>query len=375
MSNGRFVLHRASGDEEFALESATILVKLDDGALRLRFEAKTGERVTAQPDTADLPAQPSAECKVSLKREEVNGLVGRQLSVPSGYDETTERWLATIYYLDHQELNNNKIEIRARRGERFHICWTATTPDVNAYDGSQPPTSVEIEGWFEFPDVDEWMANAIVSAKSPSVLPADSYFVFTAIEGDHRHDLDEWLSIFGYQEIGSRICTDSWDEVVSAVESTAGPDRHCTLLVRFYQGWTILRDRGFFSSAIVEEGDEDKSMAAARLLDSRIVGVEFEISTGITCKVFDKRRYRFLSTEDDGLTRRGPSIAEEEDLDDDIRDEDYIEQLLKHLGIDCGEGLETCGDYLLLTLKCPPVRAPATEALKKLQQRPWWKFW
>ena len=59
-------------------------------------------------------------------------------------------------YCEHAALRDNRIRVVARDGDRFHLRWTATVRDVNYYDGSKPPTRVEIQGEFVFKDIGKW---------------------------------------------------------------------------------------------------------------------------------------------------------------------------------------------------------------------------
>jgi len=155
---GRFVLHRFNGDEEFRLRSADILAVHDQGGIRLWFEAETdGVPVKSLPDTADLGGHPKAEIAVTLKKLNPKRLPGRRFSVPSGYDQASEDYVATIYYVEHECLNNNNIEILDREDNVFQVRWSGTTTDVNYYDGSKPETKVEIEGKFTFKYMSEWV--------------------------------------------------------------------------------------------------------------------------------------------------------------------------------------------------------------------------
>ena len=51
------------------------------------------------------------------------------------------------------------VDVISQNGLSFRIRWTATTIDVNYYDGSKPRARVEIEGDFEFApdDYKKWM--------------------------------------------------------------------------------------------------------------------------------------------------------------------------------------------------------------------------
>src|SRR5262249_47031569 len=146
MDIGRFVLHRFNGDEEFRLKAATMLALKsdDDEGVWLWFEAETdGVPVKTLPDTKDLYGHPKAEAAVVLKSLDLDRLAGARFSVPQAYDEDKEEHLAHIYYVEHEDLDNNEIEVVARTGDEFHVRWYATTMDVNYSDGSKADTRIE----------------------------------------------------------------------------------------------------------------------------------------------------------------------------------------------------------------------------------------
>ncbi|HYN87028.1 MAG TPA: hypothetical protein VER55_00790, partial [Ardenticatenaceae bacterium] len=135
MALGQFVLHRFSGDETYRLRSATIRLDSDNGQLRLTFAVSTEEgAIQTQADTASHPTAPNAEVTVLLDTFGKEELVGNGFSIPSGYDENLEEYVAIIYYYEHQELDNNTVEVLNRNGDLFRVRWTGTTRDVNVYD-------------------------------------------------------------------------------------------------------------------------------------------------------------------------------------------------------------------------------------------------
>lgn len=151
MRPGTFILRRFNGDEVYQIESATIA--LDDGqdGVRLTFVVKAAKgALQTVPDTVTYPATPNAEVAIMLPPDDINKLVGRQFMVPTGYDSQQEEYVATIYYYEHEVLDNNVIDIFSHEHDAFHVRWTATTLDVNYYDGSKPDTQVEIDGMFRF---------------------------------------------------------------------------------------------------------------------------------------------------------------------------------------------------------------------------------
>lgn len=155
MALGEFILHRFNGDEVFRLGAATILAYRTEEGVRVNLDAETAGPATASAaDTAQNPANPRAEIAFVVESLDVTGLAGRRFVVPRG--QTDEDDLASLYYYEHDELNENVVEFLAREEERFRVRWTGTATDVNYYDGSKPDAKLEIEGWFVFRDFMKW---------------------------------------------------------------------------------------------------------------------------------------------------------------------------------------------------------------------------
>jgi hypothetical protein len=148
---GTFVLHRYCGDEVYALREAELFAYLVADGIALSFEAHTAaEPIQSLPDTASLRAQPHAEVTVVVPTLDPERLVGARFSVPRGYDEQVEDSVATLYYCEHEDLDDNVVEILSRLEDGFRVRWTGSSTDVNYYDGSQPATLIEIDGFFRF---------------------------------------------------------------------------------------------------------------------------------------------------------------------------------------------------------------------------------
>jgi hypothetical protein len=149
MSIGTFVLHRFAGDEVYLLKSATIDYATVGDGVQLTFTARAAPgALQTVPDTAQFPAAPHAEAIIFLPQADAHMLVGQRFVIPTSYDKQQDEHLATIYYYEHKDLDNTVIDVLAQEQNRLHICWHATTRDVNYYDGSQPATEVVIEGLF-----------------------------------------------------------------------------------------------------------------------------------------------------------------------------------------------------------------------------------
>jgi hypothetical protein len=162
MGVGKFILHRFNGNEEYEVQRATILAVHDEDGFRLWFEAETdGVCFKGLPDTESLRGRPKAGAAVGLKKVEPARLVGKRFSVPAAYDEEIDDHVASIYYVEHEDLDDNEIDVVARDGDVFQVRWTGTTTDVNYYDGSKPRTRVEIVAAFKFKDMAKWSDAAV----------------------------------------------------------------------------------------------------------------------------------------------------------------------------------------------------------------------
>jgi hypothetical protein len=150
---GRIVLHRFNGDEVFQFANATIsafedydgptvYLELDgnpDGAQRCADTSEqdnsAGALVYIRVPDLDLDLDP-----------ELESLVGREFSIDAGEDHVGD--LPLLSYFEYEPLRRNRIRFLSRNAGRFRIEWTGETCDVNHYDGSKPPTQVEISGDF-----------------------------------------------------------------------------------------------------------------------------------------------------------------------------------------------------------------------------------
>jgi hypothetical protein len=157
---GTFVLHRYCGDEIYTLREPELRAYLTDDGIALSFQAHTApEPIQTMPDTAALRARPHAGVTVVVPALDPGGLVGARLSVPHGSDERGEDHVATLYYCEHEDLDGNVLEILSRHDDIFRVRWTGVTTDVNYYDGSKPATRVEIDGFFRFKGMREWLVS------------------------------------------------------------------------------------------------------------------------------------------------------------------------------------------------------------------------
>jgi hypothetical protein len=147
---GEIILHRFNGDEKFELGEALIQIEKVGKKYSITLIANTnGKVIQGLPDTRDLPAQPSAQINVLTKISDPENLTGEKFSLPSSFDKQNKDYVSTIYYLEHEPLEANEIEVTAKKKHKYFIKWSGKTKDVNYYDGSKPDTLVMITGWFK----------------------------------------------------------------------------------------------------------------------------------------------------------------------------------------------------------------------------------
>ncbi|WP_020467825.1 hypothetical protein [Zavarzinella formosa] len=157
MEVGTLALHRFNGDEVYAVKYPTITASEEDGAVELLLYADTKVKpVRTLPDTAELEPQPNAEVCITLKTLDVSRLVGRRFSVPASWNDEKQDHVSCLYYCEHGDLNKNVVRFLERQGNKFLVHWTATTTDVNHYDGSKPDTKFELKAWFTFKNIHRW---------------------------------------------------------------------------------------------------------------------------------------------------------------------------------------------------------------------------
>jgi len=154
---GHFILHRFNGDEVYRFESAVMWAYETEQGVTLWFEVSADpENAQRCEDTAEMGMSPNAEVGIDLPDLDANELVGREFVVPGIESDDEDSCKSLLYYCEHEALCDNHIKVVSRDGERFRLRWTAAVRDVNYYDGSKPPTRVEIEGEFVFKDMGKW---------------------------------------------------------------------------------------------------------------------------------------------------------------------------------------------------------------------------
>jgi hypothetical protein len=154
----RFILHRFNGDELYRFETAEMWAYVNQPGVTLWFKVvATDDAIQRCEDTAKMGRSPSAEVGIDLPKLNAGKLVGREFVISGTKSDDGDSCMSLLYYCEHEPLRENTIKVVSRDGDRFWLCLTAVVRDVNHYDGSKPPTRVEIEGEFVFKDIGKWL--------------------------------------------------------------------------------------------------------------------------------------------------------------------------------------------------------------------------
>jgi hypothetical protein len=147
-------LVRFCGEEYFPISKATWFVNKGNEFDELWLEIETLAGTVLSEDTKKLNARPNWQLTYITKRMDNSDLIiGFKAEIPNGYDEEIDDTITNFYYCEHQQTDNNLIEILKKDGERLYIRITGETMDVNYYDGSKPNNKIIVETWFEYGNI------------------------------------------------------------------------------------------------------------------------------------------------------------------------------------------------------------------------------
>jgi hypothetical protein len=147
-------LVRFCGDEYFPIIKATWFINKCDEFDELWFEIEAMEGTVLCEDTKQLNGKPNWQLTCVIKKLDRNDLkTGFMVEIPNGYDEKIDDTITNFYYCEHQQTDNNLIEILETDGEKLYARITGETMDVNYYDGSKPNNKIIVETWFEYGNI------------------------------------------------------------------------------------------------------------------------------------------------------------------------------------------------------------------------------
>jgi hypothetical protein len=114
-------LTRFCGEELYPIETATWFYSKneDDNINELCLDIRTDYGHQLSEDTKTLGGQPHWELTIRLQNLKVSDLnVGFKTEISNGYDEDIEDHLTNFYYCEHEQTDNNSIEIVEKQGNR-----------------------------------------------------------------------------------------------------------------------------------------------------------------------------------------------------------------------------------------------------------------
>lgn len=125
-------------DEDLEMNNLCLLIEADYGTV-------------LSEDTESLAAQPNWELNFidkKLSKEAIKA--GFRAEIPDGYEDDLNGYITNFYYCEHEQTDDNIIEILAVDNNRLLIRLQGETTDVNFYDGSKPLNKIFAETWFEY---------------------------------------------------------------------------------------------------------------------------------------------------------------------------------------------------------------------------------
>jgi hypothetical protein len=147
----KLTISRFNGIEVFQISTIIAQFKEVENKKYLKLSVKTDAALQVVHDTVNLRALPNAEIFIEVDSFDKNLLEHAQFQIAKGYDPANRDFIAaSFYYTEHQELNDNVVEIRHVSGDKYRLTWSAETQDVNFYDGSKPKSKVLVQSEFTF---------------------------------------------------------------------------------------------------------------------------------------------------------------------------------------------------------------------------------
>ncbi len=132
--------HHPDGDEVFALQSATLTAIRHPDEVELSFYVRGEGWIEGRRQLTN------AEVSVFLPDFDPAALAGRRFEVPRSYDEEREDHVSCVYYFEHNDLNQNVVEVVGREAGGYRVRWSGVMGD----DGDGALSRVVIDAVFSF---------------------------------------------------------------------------------------------------------------------------------------------------------------------------------------------------------------------------------
>jgi hypothetical protein len=143
-------LTRFNGVELFAVTDARYNMYAEGDAVFGVFRLVAPDAVQVLEDTMELLGSPYWELVWRVPAAASSALApGTMIEIPTGYDSERQEHIAIFSYVGGGEASeDNRIVILQTSDGSLRARITGQTIDVNSYDGSEPPTLLEVETEF-----------------------------------------------------------------------------------------------------------------------------------------------------------------------------------------------------------------------------------
>lgn len=143
-----FNIKRFNGEEIYNVSKADAEFTELNGSTYLHLIVSTDTALETLEDSVELKALPNAEIFLKVSSSDKSLIENTQLNLKESYNSDIKEHLALIYYIEHEDLNNNVVNVSKISENKYKVLWEATTVDVLHYDGSKPDSQITIEAEF-----------------------------------------------------------------------------------------------------------------------------------------------------------------------------------------------------------------------------------
>lgn len=240
-SKGTFSIITAEGEKVFHIKRAVFNGSKRKGKYFWNFDVETMEELDDAP-SIDV-------CNLPHKINNLDDLLKKPMKLRSGYDEKSERYIATLYHYEHADLNNNVITFLSRQGDSFDVIWTGE-------GDAMEPVKIKVQAQFHFNGIE------IIEEKNCKILLVNKY----EFQGESTA---EALIDLGYEcELASGV-----DEAEAIFKSTPTLNLLIIYWLNVDENVKIikaLRENGFQGKVIIVSGElaiEDKEVYSVLGID------------------------------------------------------------------------------------------------------------
>ncbi len=149
MQIGTLTLHRFNGDEIWNLTKGGFsVIDWDDEAIITVWAGSNGELISPPLEDTYDSTHPTLELQMAIPYTATDKLVDSKFEFTlTERPEDDDVYFSNFYYYGHEFTHHNSIAVIEQKDNFYHIIASATTTDVNFYDGSKPDNLIVIDCW------------------------------------------------------------------------------------------------------------------------------------------------------------------------------------------------------------------------------------